>query len=424
MDELGEAAGAGLLHHPSAVNLDGPRAHAEGMGDELVRQTRDHPPHHLALARGQSLEPAEHGGIGPGGGATHHRAGDARQQRVGLEGLLDEIDGAGAHRPRGHGYVAMRRHHDDRHALSARAERFEEGEAIHPRHAHVEQHAPGPAGVEPVEEGGRGGAGFHGMAMRGEQRLERLPHARVVVDDVDDRPARRPAHARTGRERQGEGEDGAAARRGVGPDAAAVGLDDRAAHREADAHALGLGGHEGCEDLGAGEDARPVVGDRDPDGTAVAGGGDDERGCQRAGLEHRVDAVADQVHHHLLHLDAVGDDVRQPLGELEAGVDPAVGGADDGEPCGFANHLVHHDRLALVGPARDEGAEAADHVAGAMGLRDGLLDVGRGPTRGVAGLDRAGARPRRSWRSRSAAGSVRGRSSKRSRPSPTAGRRG
>ena len=78
----------------------------------------------------------------------------------------------------------------------------------------------------------------------------------------------------------------------------------------------------------------------------------------------------------------------QPLGELEAGVDAAVGGTDDGEPCGFANHLVHHDRLALVAPARDEGAEAADHVAGAMGLCDGLLDVGRGPTQVVAGLDK------------------------------------
>ena len=94
--------------------------------------------------------------------------------------------------------------------------------------------------------------------------------------------------------------------------------------------------------------------------------------------------------HHLLHLDAVGRDLGQAFGKVEAGADLAVGGADQRQPGGVADDVVDDDRLALAGAARHEAAQAADHLAGPVGLGDGLLHVlGRAPGLVGAGLDQA-----------------------------------
>ena len=137
-------------------------------------------------------------------------------------------------------------------------------------------------------------------------------------------------------------------------------------------------------------DARAGIGDRYLHGAVAEGGGDDELRIGGAGLEHGVDAVADQVDHDLLHLDAVGGDLGQALGEVEAGTDLAVGGADQRQPRRVEHDLVDDDGLAFGGAARDEAPQAADHLAGAVGLSDGLLHVlRRAPGLIRTGLDQA-----------------------------------
>src|SRR6266568_749341 len=76
-----------------------------------------------------------------------------------------------------------------------------------------------------------------------------------------------------------EVENGASLRVGLEPDLSAVGLDDRPRDRQADAHALALGGDERLEQLlgDFGRDAAPGVCDADRDHVLLVGaGGNDE----------------------------------------------------------------------------------------------------------------------------------------------------
>src|SRR5262249_38270492 len=90
----------------------------------------------------------------------------------------------------------------------------------------------------------------------------------------------------------------------VEPDAAAVGLDEAAADREADSGSAGATGHravdaiEAIEDaLGVlGRDADAVIADAEGDRAAVGGGVEDDP----AGVRRVLDGVLDQVAQHLL----------------------------------------------------------------------------------------------------------------------------
>src|SRR3954462_1468690 len=93
-----------------------------------------------------------------------------------------------------------------------------------------------------------------------------------------------------------EAEDGATARIGLAPDPAAMAFDDGARDRQADAHAVPLGGHERLKKL-LGEfrrDARAGVGYADLDHVA---GSNREADGQLAlvDLLHRLDRIANQI---------------------------------------------------------------------------------------------------------------------------------
>src|SRR5438132_92256 len=96
---------------------------------------------------------------------------------------------------------------------------------------------------------------------------------------------------------QGEAEDRAAARPGIDPDPAAMRLDDGPADRQAQLHALALGGDERLEELRGdlGSKPGPCIGDAHFDRlVAVCHGGDLELAAVRA-FNHDLDGIADQV---------------------------------------------------------------------------------------------------------------------------------
>src|SRR5215475_16116029 len=108
---------------------------------------------------------------------------------------------------------------------------------------------------------------------------------------------------------QGEAEDGAAARAVLDPDPAAMRLDDGAADREPESHALALGGDEGLEQVRGhlGRQSRPGIGDADLRHVVGRRDGGDLEPALACRLDHDLDGVANEVDQHLLDLDAVGE---------------------------------------------------------------------------------------------------------------------
>ena len=116
----------------------------------------------------------------------------------------------------------------------------------------------------------------------------------------------------------------------------AMRLHDRPADRQADAHAVLLGCHEGLEQLRGDDSTMPGarILNADLDEAVVGRRG---RDCQRANrtVDHGVDRVADQVDEHLLNLDAVDEDQIGVGIELNLDIDSMLARADQRERIGF-----------------------------------------------------------------------------------------
>src|SRR5262249_12424211 len=119
--------------------------------------------------------------------------------------------------------------------------------------------------------------------------------------------------------RQGELHGGARAGRARGPYLAPVRLNDRPADREAHAHAAGLGGVEGVEQvvhtLRGQTRAGILHGDEHP-ARGVWPGADAQLARSLADAAQRFDGVEDHVQEHLLQLDAIALNARQALREV------------------------------------------------------------------------------------------------------------
>ena len=144
-ERLGEIGDLEPLHHVAAMHLDGAQADAEPGGELLVRFAGEQPLQHLALPRGQLIDPlaCHAAALAARLAFLEHveRLVEAGEQRLLGERLLDEVDRAllhGAHRGR---HLAMPGHHDHRPVDAALLELRHHLEAVHLRHADVEQHA-------------------------------------------------------------------------------------------------------------------------------------------------------------------------------------------------------------------------------------------------------------------------------------------
>src|SRR5262252_9895574 len=140
---------------------------------------------------------------------------------------------------------------------------------------------------------------------------------------------------------------------GLHRDLAAVGLDNGAADRQADTHAVALVGDEGLEELRDQflRDPGPGVGHADCDHFVVADcGGNDELASLRR--LHGFDGVAQQVQQNLLNLHLVDQDEVDGRIELKPDTDTLILGSDQRQGAGLLNELfdAFHPTLAIASP--------------------------------------------------------------------------
>ena len=120
---------------------------------------------------------------------------------------------------------------------------------------------------------------------------------------------------------------------------AAVRLDNRAANREAETHAVGLGGNEGFEQL-AGDavgKARSAVGDGDLHHALITQG---RRHVELApsACFHRLDGIAHEIDEDLLDLDPVDEHVRGVRLEMQPHLDAERAGPRQGKRTSLLDH--------------------------------------------------------------------------------------
>src|SRR5437868_239242 len=149
---------------------------------------------------------------------------------------------------------------------------------------------------------------------------------------------------------QGEAEDRAAARPGIDPDPAAMRLDDGPADRQAQSHALALGGDERLEELRGDLGSKPGsgIGDAHFDRLLAACHGGDLELATLRGFDHGLDGVADQVDQDLLDLDAVGEHQVGRRVEPEGDLYAVLPGTDQGKRAGVLDQLGQAFDAALA----------------------------------------------------------------------------
>src|SRR5215831_4712943 len=172
-----------------------------------------------------------------------------------------------------------------------------------------------------------------------------------------------------GRRPQREAKDRSADRIGLHRDLSAVGLDNRAADRQADTHAVALIGDEGLEELRHQfrRDPGSGVGHADGDHLVVAGcGGNNELASLRR--LHGLDGIAQQVQQNLLDLHLVDKDEIDGRVELKADTHTLILGSDQRQGAGLLNELLDaFDPTLAVAPAH-ELAQATDDLSRAQSL--------------------------------------------------------
>jgi hypothetical protein len=165
--------GASSLRAASSTrrsNDGGATARARGGGGVLPERAGLAGAQHGDLAReARVLGGAAHGGV----------------ERLEVDGLLEEVGGAGAHGADGGGDVGVAGEEEDGHVRVVGPQRLEEREAVRVGEAHVGEHHVGRVrrGGLPSLGGGAGGA--RDVAERREEVGERLADRGVVVDDED-----------------------------------------------------------------------------------------------------------------------------------------------------------------------------------------------------------------------------------------------
>jgi hypothetical protein len=120
-------------------------------------------------------------------------------------------------------------------------------------------------------------------------------------------------------------------------------------------------------------DAAPRILDAEADHAAVGRRGADDEHAQ-ARLRHRIDRVADEVHQHLLDLDAVDEDPRGGGVEQDLDVDAVLARPDECEGVRFVDQARQILHPPLGRAVRDEVAQAPHDLAGAHRLAGGVVE--------------------------------------------------
>jgi hypothetical protein len=178
-----------------------------------------------------------------------------------------------------------------------------------------------------------------------------------------------------GRKRQAK--RGAAPTLVLGPDAAAVCLDDRSRDREAQAEAFFLRREERVEELGQAVRGDPMadVTHGDLDGIVQAASLHDDQSFARLQLIHRVHRIHHQIQHDLLQTHAVGGDRRERWPEVRAERDAAPPRLTSDEADDVAGDFVDVERLTLQRPLARQCANPLDNISGAANLVTNVDEV-------------------------------------------------
>src|SRR6478752_514421 len=162
---------------------------------------------------------------------------------------------------------------------------------------------------------------------------------------------------------QREAKSRAASGVGVRSDVAAMGLDDGAGNRQADAHTMALVGDEGLEQMRSYVRRNPRAGVSNADGEhAILVGGGRNRELAPVRRLHRLDRVPQQVEQNLLNLHLVGEDEVDGGIELKPYPNALILGADESQSACLLDKLLDAFDPALTLAARHELAQAADDL--------------------------------------------------------------
>ena len=148
----------------------------------LDRRARAHQAAHEHAAVGELA--AQRAGL-DGAGADLGGAAAEIGEPVGVERLLDEVEGADAHRLDRHRHVAVAGHQDDRQAGVDRLQPAEQRHAVHAGHADVADDDAVEVGAERLQRGLGGLEGERLEARELQPLRDALAHVGLVVDDRD-----------------------------------------------------------------------------------------------------------------------------------------------------------------------------------------------------------------------------------------------
>lgn len=161
-------------------------AEAEVGGDDLARLAGDQAVEHGALAGGQAIVARPDAAALVAGARRRHAALDQVEQAPRLEGLLEKIDGARAHRLYRGAHLALGRHHDQRQVVAARRQLRLQVEAAEAGHAQVGEQTGRSFVAVGVEEGAGILVHLRPPSRPFEQKAHVLAQLAIVVDDVHD----------------------------------------------------------------------------------------------------------------------------------------------------------------------------------------------------------------------------------------------
>ncbi len=171
------------------MHLDGSQADAEAGSELLVGIARQQAAQHVGFARGQHGDPLA--GVAPptAGGLALVEQGEggaeAAEQGLFGKGLLDEVHGAQLHRPDRDGHLAVAGHDDDRPVDLALGQFVHDVEAVHLRHAQVEQDAAGLEVGDGFEEILAGAERMGAKVRCPQHEAQRPTNVAIVVHHID-----------------------------------------------------------------------------------------------------------------------------------------------------------------------------------------------------------------------------------------------
>ena len=162
----------------------------------LVQQPRDHECHHIALAMTQrcvAIPQLAQLLLAPERVlAARERLADGGKDDVVAERLGEKLDRAGLHRAYRHRHVGIPRDEDDRHVRPIGSDALLQVEAVEIRKPDVEDQAARRERARMGKECRGGGKCCRIPTGTLNERVERLAHGNVVIDDEHDRRCARP----------------------------------------------------------------------------------------------------------------------------------------------------------------------------------------------------------------------------------------